>query len=96
MITYHSILLLYKAKESKKPGYIFSKISHKFNKVTRIATSGGIKDFRRFESTLAQQSFLPRTVKVWNEQLPAEIRSETSIKLFQKKLRVWVKKDVKI
>ena len=96
MIAYHSILLLYKAKENKKPGYIYSKISHKFNKVTRIATSGGIKDLRRFESTLAQQSFLPRTVKVWNEQLPAEIRSETSMKLFQKKLRVWVKKDVKI
>ena len=96
MIAYHSILLLFKAKKNKKPGYIFSKISQKFNKVTRIATLGGIKDFRRFESSLAQQSFLPRTVKLWNEKLPAEIRSETSINLFKKKLRAWVKKDVKI
>ena len=96
MIAYHSILLLFKCKENKKPGYIYSKISHKFNKATRIATLGGIKDFRRFESTLAQQSCLPRTIKMWNERLPVEIRTETKMKIFKDKLRDWVKKEVKI
>ena len=96
MIAYHSILLLFKCKENKKPGYIYSKISLKFNKATRIATLGGIKDFRRFESTLAQQSCLPRTIKMWNERLPVEIRTETKMKIFKDKLRDWVKKEVKI
>ena len=79
MIAYHSILLLHKSKQNKKPGYIYSKISTKFERRTRLGTTGGIKDMRNFGSTLAQASFLPRTIKMWNEQLPASIRSEESI-----------------
>ena len=40
---------------------------------------GGIKETRKFESTLAQDSFLPRTIKMWNEKLPGDIRSEELI-----------------
>ena len=96
MVAYHSLLLLYKSKENKKPAYIYSKISHKFNRVTRLSTLGGIKDYRRFESTLANQSFLPRTIKLWNEKLPAQIRSEASMKKFKHKLKDWAKQDMKI
>ena len=63
MISYHSLLLLYKTKQTKKPGYIFSKISSKFPRRTRLATTEGIKDSRHFKSSLAQASFIPRTIK---------------------------------
>ena len=57
---------------------------------------GGIKDTRRFESTLAQDSFLPRTIKMWNEKLPVDIRSEECVNILKSKLKTWVKQDIKI
>ena len=59
MIFYHSLLLLYKTKKNKKPGYIFSKINDKFPRRTRLAAAEGIRDSRNFRSALAQASFIP-------------------------------------
>ena len=94
MVVYHSLLLLYKCKQTGKPGHIYSKINHRFNRITRLANLGGIKDDRRFESSTAQNSFIPRTVKVWNEELPAILRAERSVTEFQVKLKAWVKIEV--
>ena len=96
MVAYHSILLVFKTKQIKKPRYIYSNINHKFSQITRLATMGGIKDTRRFESTLAQASFLPRTIKMWNEKLPVDIRSEECVNILKSKLKTWVKQDIKI
>jgi hypothetical protein len=96
MVAYHSILLLFKTKQIQKPGYIFSKINQKFSQRTRLAKMGGIKDTRRFESTLTQDSFLPRTIRMWNEKLPGDIRTEKCANNFKTKLRTWVKQDIKI
>ena len=96
MVVYHSLLLLFKSKQTGKPEYIYSKINNKFTRVTRLATFGGIKDDRRFESSLAQSSFIPRTVKLWNEKLPETLRVEKSLTNFQGKLKIWVKNDVEI
>ena len=87
MVAYHSLLLLFKSKQTGKPAYIYSKINDKFNRITRLGTSGGIKDNRRFESTLANQSFIPRAVKMWNEKLPVDIRSEECLEKFKKKIK---------
>jgi hypothetical protein len=103
-IAYHCLLPLHKSKQNRKPAYIFSQISHKFNRLyvqggikdVRLYVQGGIKDVRMFESTLANQSFLPRTIKLWNEKLPADIMSEETITTFNQKFRNWVKQDVKI
>ena len=89
-------MLLFRTKQIQKPGYIFSKVNHKFSKRTRLATMGGIKDTRRFESTIAQDSFIPRTIKMWNENLPGDIRSEECVNSFKTKLRMWFKQDIKI
>ena len=96
MVQYHSQILLFKTKTNKRPVYIYSQISHQFNRVTRLSTTEGIRDFRKFESTLANQSFLPRTIKYWNENIPYEIRKERKMKLFKQKLRSWIGTDVKI
>ena len=96
MVVHHSLLLLFKCKQTGKPEYIYSKINHKFTRVTRLATFGGIKDDRRFESSLAQNSFIPRTVKLWNEKLPETLRAEISLTTFKEKLKTWVKNNVHI
>ena len=67
LVVYHSLLLLFKIKQKQRPEYIFSRISSKFKRVTRNATFGGIRDDINFSSSLANQSFLPRTIKIWNE-----------------------------
>ena len=51
----------------------------RYNSVMRLYVLGGIKDVRRFESTIANQSFLPRTITLWNEKLPAHIKSENLV-----------------
>ena len=74
LVQYHSQIQIFKTKTTKKPAYIYSQISNEFNRVTRLSTMEGIKDVRRFKSTLANQSFLPRTIKYWNENLPIKIK----------------------
>ena len=96
MVVYFSILLLFRAKHTKKPYYIYSKISNKFNRVTRSSTFEGIKISRVFKTTLGHQSVLQRTIKIWNDDLPWDIRSETSARMFKQKLRDWVKLTVPI
>lgn len=94
MVQYHSQLLLFKTKTRKRPVYIYSQISHQFNRVTRLSTTEGIKDIRKFESTLANQSFLPRTIKYWNDNIPYEIRKERKLGPFKQKLKCWIRTDV--
>ena len=91
MVIYQSLLLLFKTKQNMCPEYIFSKISCKFKRVTRNQTAGGIKDNRRFCSNLANESFLPRSIKLWNEKVPGDIRTIVSIIEFKQKLKSWVK-----
>ena len=96
MISYHSLLLLYKSKQTKKPGYIFSKINNRFLRKTRLATTEGIRDNRHFKTFLAQASFIPRTIKAWNEELPVELRSEKRLERFKVKLKTWITENIKL
>ena len=50
---------------------------------------------RRFHPMLAAQSFLPRTIKSWNDEIPWDLRTENSIPKFKQKLRIWVKNNVR-
>ena len=93
MVDYHSLLLLFKTKSSTKPRYIFSRISHKFTRTTRLSTTEGIRENRGFKTSLAKKSYLPRTIQIWNEQLPAEIRTEKRMSKFKEKLKKWFKEN---
>jgi hypothetical protein len=47
----------------------------------RLYVLGGIKEPSqgRFESTLANQSLLPRTITLWNEKLPTHNKSKNLV-----------------
>ena len=90
MISYHSLVLLFRAKLEKTPTYIYTKVSTPFNVITRLARSNGIKECRRTKSTIGKQSFIPRTITQWN-RLPPDIRTITRIGMFKVKLKQWVK-----
>ena len=89
-VVFQSLMMIFKAKQDKKPVYLYQQISSKFSMNTRLGLNNGIKDKRIFKSTLGSQSFTPRSIKQWNS-LPTNIRTESSIVKFKSKLRAWVK-----
>ena len=93
MIVFHSLMLLYKVKLYKKPCYLYSQISNKFNSNTRLGKNNGIKEHRRIKSTLGRNSCIPRTINHWNS-LPPSLRTIPSITTFRLKLRSWVKNNI--
>ena len=92
MITFHSLVLVFKAKLEKRPVYLHGQVSTSFNVNTRLALNNGIREARRIRSTIGQQSFLPRTVNQWNS-LPQNIRTIPSLGKFKIKLKPWVQQN---
>ena len=90
MTVLQSLMIIFKTNHDRKPVYLSTKISNKFAANTRLGANNGIKDSRRFKSTLGIQSFTPRSIKQWNS-LPNNIRTEQNIVKFKSKLRAWVK-----
>ena len=90
LIVYHSLVLLFKTRQEKKPTYLYEKISTPFSANTRLATSDGIRYDMRSKSNIAKQSFLPRTVVQWNS-LPPDMRKMSHLSKFKQSLRQWVK-----
>ena len=90
MAVLHSLMIIFKTNRDRKPVYLYQKISNKFAANTRLGTNNGIKDSRRFKTTLGSQSFTPRSIKQWNS-LPNNIRTEPNIVKFKSKLKTWVK-----
>ena len=85
-----SLMIIFKTNRDRKPVYLYNKISNKFAVNTRLGANNGIKDTRRYKSTIASQSFTPRSIKHWNS-LPNNIHTESNIVKFKSKLRAWVK-----
>ena len=90
MVDYYSLVLLYKIKENKKPTFLHNRISAKFGYNTRLAAGGGIPENLLFRTEHAKNSFINRTVKVWNK-LPVNLRSCTTEIQFKKSLKSLVK-----
>ena len=90
MIVFHSLMIIFKTSRDRKPVYLYNQISQKFAVNTRLGVNNGIKETRRFKSTLGIQSFTPRSIKQWNG-LPMDIRTESSIVKFRSKLKAFVK-----
>ena len=90
LIVQQSLMLIFKTSKDRKPVYLHDRISKRFAVNTRLGANKGIKDSRKFKTTLGMQSFTPRSIKLWNS-LPGDIRTEPNIVKFKSKLRAWVK-----
>ena len=88
MIVFHTLMLFYKVKLYKKPSYLYSQISHKFNANTRLGRNNGIKEHRRVKSTLARNSCIPRTINHWNS-LPPSLRMAPNIQHLDLNFEMW-------
>ena len=92
MIAYHSLVLIFKTRQDRRPVYLYNQVSRSFNRNTRLAETNGINSQRRINSNLGKMSFLPRSVEQWNK-LPPDIRSLSNILKFKAALKSWVKQN---
>ena len=93
MIFYHSMVLVFKIKQERKPTYLHEKLSKVFICSTRLASSNAIKKTEKIDSDLRKDSFVPRSSTEWNS-LPTKIRNLKELKNFKTELRSWIKKNV--
>ena len=95
MVAYYSLITLHKTRQTGLPKYLHHQISQPFMFDTRVARTGGIRAARNLTKGIAQSSFIPRSIDLWNT-IPAELRTDKCFKSFSCKLRVWVKNNIPI
>ena len=91
MILYHTAVQVWRVLDAKCPVFIESKLQLT---VTRSASQGNLR-VPVVESSLARKSFLVRSATVWN-RIPPDIRSSTSIQVFKRKLKKWIKLNIEL
>ena len=72
---------------------MYNEISARFYVDTRLAATNGIREVRKIKTNIGKRSFLPRTIDQWNK-LPPDIRTIPSLKKFEIKLKLWVKRNL--
>ena len=92
---YHNLNFIYKTKRDKKPKYFSDKFSQQFGYQTRLARGSGIRTNEIVKKTLTQQNFTYKSTKIWNE-LPNDIRMETTELKFKQKIKAWIRSNVSI
>ena len=95
LVVYHSLMLVYKVRKDKKPGYLHKQLFRPFPCNTRFAKDGGIRKYDKLDKEIARNSFFPRSIDDWNK-LPNDLKKETSAKVFKRHLKVWILKNVTI
>ena len=92
---YHSIIQVYKSKQTTYPKYIHSKLAADFPYNTRLADSKAVRMGAEFKSKLeiTEKSFMPRATVNYN-LLPTSIRQIETVEAFKEKLKAWVSENV--
>ena len=95
LILYHSLILIYQVKNSRKPHYFSEKLNAGFSRETRLATSDGIRLMQRNRLSLNKSGFRFRASQQWNS-LPVDVRRSKNIQCFKKNLRAWIVQNVSL
>ena len=99
LVVYHSLVLLFKTKMDKKPAYLYEQIGDQPGRNTRQEADrvdvSILRDIRRFKTGTAKKTFIPRAIQDWNN-LPTSLRTQTSLGLFKKQLRIWTTENIPI
>ena len=86
LLTYHSLVLLYRTVKSKKPDYLYSKVKSggDYRYSTRQADSGAIRQGLGPKLDICKQSWCWKSVEVFNT-LPTDLKKEEKLPNFKKK-----------
>ena len=94
LVVYHSMILLHGVLLTQKPNYIFKKLGD-IQRETRNTDSNSILDRRKFKTTTAQRSYIPRAISRWNS-LPLEIREIRTKSSFKQELKKYTKENIPV
>ena len=93
---YHSVLLVYKTRQSKQPRYLYRMHnSWAYPYRTRQAENELVRVLSKPNLELAKDSFRWRAANCYN-QLPSEIRTSSKIEEFKSKAKPWIMENVAI
>ena len=95
LVVYHSLILVYQVKTSRKPFYFRYKLNTQFNRETRLAASDGIRIMERNRLSLTKSGFRVRASAQWNT-LPIDVRQSKNILSFKRNLKAWILKNVSL
>ena len=95
LVVYHSLILVYQVKTSRKPFYFSNKLNTQFNRETRLAASDGIRIMERNRLSLTKSGFRVRASAQWNA-LPIDVRQSKNIFSFKRNLKAWILKNVSL
>ena len=96
LVVYHSLLQVFKTRNSKLPLFLHEKISNEFKYNTRLAAGSGMRlENKNALSEIGKQSFSQRSVLLWNN-LPVNIRQSESLLIFKSSLKDWVKNNIPV
>ena len=94
LIFYHSVLLVYKVKQSQGPRYLHNMHnSWSYPYSTRQAETGLIRVINKPKLELAKESFRWRAANSYN-QLPTDIRTSSKEEIFKKKVKPWIMDNI--
>ena len=92
---YHSLIQIYKTKQTKKPAYFSSKFDREFHRNTRLSTGNGIYVDKKIRNKTSKLNFSYRAVDLWNK-LPRDIRFIGKLPKFKYKLKEWRKRNIPV
>ena len=95
LAVYHSLILVYQVKTSRKPYYFSNKLNTQFSRETRLAASDGIRIMERNRLSLTKWGFRVRA-SVQLNALPIDVRQSKNISSFKRNLRAWILKNVSL
>ena len=89
------MVLVFKTKVGKKPGFLSKTFSKVFAYKTRAATTNKIVQNQKPKSEETRKAFVYRSLMEWN-MLPVEIRQIEKLEKFKIELKTWIKANVEI
>ena len=96
LIAYHTLLTVFKVVRTGQPTYMARRlgVGHGGRVMERI---GRRQHNIRIEYNLsiARSGFMYRGAQLWN-MVPIDIRTSTSISLFKKNIKTWIKRNISI
>ena len=94
-LSVHHLSVYHTVMQAKSPEYLYNMFNTKYNYKTREANSGRVRNTRKPELGLAQDSFRWKAVDLFN-QLPESIRSQQKLQTFKLQAKQWVRQNIEL
>ena len=95
MISYHTILQIWRVRKSKKPEYLNEMLNPEYERQTRRIIEGNIR-IQEPKTSLGKKAIRFRGAKMWNT-LPAHLKTVTGeVQSYKKQLKIWVRENVEM